>query len=115
MASVDATSEHIVRILYAAFLIFAVILLLNMLIALLCNTFQRTEVRGDKSTPPFTVIRVIAVVNVYVTLTNVQYISDSLRCTSTYSFLLWSSLTSVLFRFNRAVYAHRNLKQQQLY
>lgn len=55
MASVDVPSEHFARILYAAFRIFAVILLLNMLIALLSNTYQRTEVRGDMSTQPFTV------------------------------------------------------------
>ena len=57
MASVDLPSVTIARILYAAFLIFAVILLLNMLIALLCNTWQRTEVRGDISTRPFTIVR----------------------------------------------------------
>lgn len=44
LTSVDFPSETIARILYAAFLIFGVILLLNMLIALLCNTYQRIEV-----------------------------------------------------------------------
>ena len=56
LASVDDTSEHIARILYAAFIIFGVILLLNMLIALLSNTYQRTEVRDDMSTRPFTLV-----------------------------------------------------------
>ena len=55
MASVDAPSQHIARVLYATFLIFAVILLLNMLIALLSNTYQRTKVRGYMSTRSFTV------------------------------------------------------------
>ena len=45
MASVDTPSVTLVRILYAAFLIMGVILLINMLIALLSNTYQRTEVR----------------------------------------------------------------------
>ncbi|KAL9952839.1 hypothetical protein ACROYT_G040152 [Oculina patagonica] len=48
LVSVDASSEHIARILYAAFIIFGVILLLNMLIALLSNTYQRTEENSFK-------------------------------------------------------------------
>ena len=56
MKTVDVPSEHIARTLYAFFLIFAVILLLNMLIALLSNTYQRTEVRGDMSPRPFTLV-----------------------------------------------------------
>ena len=40
MASVDLPTETIARILYAAFLIFGIILLLNMLIALLSNTYS---------------------------------------------------------------------------
>ena len=53
MTSVDFPSDTIAQILYAAFLVFAVVLLLNMLIALLCNTYQRVEVRSDMSTRPF--------------------------------------------------------------
>ena len=49
MPSVDFPSDTIVQILYAAFLVFAVVLLLNMLIALLCNTYQRIEVSDDVS------------------------------------------------------------------
>ena len=45
MTSVDLTSVTLARILYAAFLILGVILLVNMLIALLSNTYQQTEVR----------------------------------------------------------------------
>ena len=53
MTSVDFPSDTIAQILYAAFLVFAVVLLLNMLIALLCNTYQRIEVTSDMSTRPF--------------------------------------------------------------
>ena len=45
LASADHVSETIARIFFAAFLIIGVILLINMLIALLSNTYQRTEVR----------------------------------------------------------------------
>ena len=45
MKSVDFPSETMARILYAGFLIMGVILLINMLIALLSNTYQRIEVR----------------------------------------------------------------------
>ena len=45
MASVDLSSVVLARIFYAAYLIIGVILLVNMLIALLSNTYQRTEVR----------------------------------------------------------------------
>lgn len=45
MNSVDFPSEKLARILYAGFLIMGVILLVNMLIALLSNTYQRIEVR----------------------------------------------------------------------
>ncbi|KAJ7386821.1 hypothetical protein OS493_006851 [Desmophyllum pertusum] len=43
MNSVDFPSEKLARILYAGFLIMGVILLVNMLIALLSNTYQRIE------------------------------------------------------------------------
>ena len=45
MASVDAPSETIAQIFYAGFFIMGVILLVNMLIALLSNTYQRIQVR----------------------------------------------------------------------
>ena len=45
MAIVDLLSEILVRIFYASFLVMAVVLLVNLLIALLSNTYQRTEVR----------------------------------------------------------------------
>lgn len=45
MKSVDFPSETLARILYAGFLIMGVILLVNMLIALLSNTYQRIQVR----------------------------------------------------------------------
>ena len=51
--SVDFPSETIAQVLYASFVVFAVVLLLNMLIALLCNTYQRTEVTIGMSTRPF--------------------------------------------------------------
>ena len=53
MTPVDFPSDTIAQILYAAFLVFAVVLLLNMLIALLCNTYQRIEVRSNMPTRPF--------------------------------------------------------------
>ncbi|KAL9952838.1 hypothetical protein ACROYT_G040151 [Oculina patagonica] len=58
MMSVDVASETVAKILYAAFLIFGVILLLNMLIALLCNTWQRTE---DNSLKVWTIKRAITI------------------------------------------------------
>lgn len=45
MTSVDAPSETIAQIFYAGFFIMGVILLVNMLIALLSNTYQRIQVR----------------------------------------------------------------------
>lgn len=45
MTSADFPSQTLARILYAAFLVMGVILLVNMLIALLSNTYQRIEVR----------------------------------------------------------------------
>ena len=44
MVSVDGPSETIARLLFGVFLILGVILLLNMLIALLSNTYQQTQV-----------------------------------------------------------------------
>ena len=44
--SVDNPSIIIAYFLYGAFLIMAVILLVNMLIALLSNTYQKVAVRG---------------------------------------------------------------------
>ena len=43
--SVDSTSVTLVHFLFGAFLIMGVILLVNMMIALLSNTYQRVEVR----------------------------------------------------------------------
>ena len=53
LSSVDASSETIARIFYAGFFIMGVILLINMLIALLSNTYQRIQVRKSvlKETP----------------------------------------------------------------
>ena len=45
LKSVDLPSVILARILYAGFLIMGVILLINMLIALLSNTYQRIEVK----------------------------------------------------------------------
>ena len=42
--SVDSTSATLARLLFGAFLIMGVILLVNMMIALLSNTYQRVEV-----------------------------------------------------------------------
>ncbi|XP_078352011.1 uncharacterized protein LOC144636698 isoform X2 [Oculina patagonica] len=58
LASVDVPSETVAQILYAAFLIFGVILLVNMLIALLCNTWQRTV---DNSLKVWTIKRAITI------------------------------------------------------
>ena len=44
MSSADFPSQTLARILYASFLIMGAILLINMLIALLSNTYQRIEV-----------------------------------------------------------------------
>ncbi|CAH3137407.1 unnamed protein product, partial [Porites lobata] len=43
MISVDPTSTILAELLYAAFLVLGVVLLINMLIALLSNTYQKTE------------------------------------------------------------------------
>ena len=45
VTSVDLPAEALGQILYAAFLIWGVILLINMLIALLSHTYEQTEVR----------------------------------------------------------------------
>ena len=45
MASVDPPSVILAQIFFVAFLILGVVLLINMLIALLSSTYQKTEVR----------------------------------------------------------------------
>ena len=45
MTSVDPPSALLARIFYATFLIVGVVLLINMLIALLSNTYQKIEVK----------------------------------------------------------------------
>ena len=45
LKSADSFSETIALLLYAGYLVFALILLINMLIALLSNTYQRVQVR----------------------------------------------------------------------
>ena len=45
LESVDITSVTLAKLLFATFLIMGVILLVNMMIALLSNTFQRVEVK----------------------------------------------------------------------
>lgn len=45
MVTVDVPSETLALLLYAVFLGLGVILLINMLIALLSHTYQKTEVR----------------------------------------------------------------------
>ena len=45
--SVDSTSVILAYFLYAVFLIMAVILLINMMIALLSNTYQQVAVRTE--------------------------------------------------------------------
>ena len=45
MTSVDPPTFILAQIFYVAFLILGVVLLINMLIALLSNTYQKTEVR----------------------------------------------------------------------
>lgn len=45
LQSADITSVTVVRFLYGAYLIMGVILLINMLIALLSNTYQRVQLR----------------------------------------------------------------------
>ena len=44
LKSVDSTSDIIAGLLFAIYLVMAVILLVNMLIALLSNTYQRVQV-----------------------------------------------------------------------
>jgi len=46
--SVDRSSELVVKLLYAIFLIMGVILLINMMIALLSNTYQHVQVLAEK-------------------------------------------------------------------
>lgn len=48
--SVDSPSEIIAKLFYASFLFIAVILLVNMLIALLSHTYQRVKVSDDENT-----------------------------------------------------------------
>ena len=45
LKSADSFSETIALLLYAGYLVLALILLINMLIALLSNTYQRVQVR----------------------------------------------------------------------
>lgn len=45
MTSVDPPSVILAKIFFVAFLILGVVLLINMLIALLSSTYQKTEVR----------------------------------------------------------------------
>ena len=45
--SSDSFSETLAHLLFAAYLVMAIILLINMLIALLSNTYQRVQVRGN--------------------------------------------------------------------
>ena len=45
MTSADHPSVILAQIFFVAFLILGVVLLINMLIALLSNTYQKTEVR----------------------------------------------------------------------
>ena len=45
--SVDEPTIVLAQMLYAAYLVVAGILLINMMIALLSNTYQRVEVRGE--------------------------------------------------------------------
>lgn len=46
--SASVTSGTVARFLYGAYLIMGVVLLINMLIALLSNTYQRVQVREIK-------------------------------------------------------------------
>ena len=46
LESVDIASVTVAKILFGSFLIMGVILLVNMMIALLSNTFQRVEVKN---------------------------------------------------------------------
>ena len=46
LESVDIASVTLAKILFGSFLIMGVILLVNMMIALLSNTFQRVEVKS---------------------------------------------------------------------
>ena len=46
--SVDPASELMAKLLYAIFLIMGVILLINMMIALLSNTYQHVQVLAEK-------------------------------------------------------------------
>jgi len=46
--SVDSFSVTLSRLLFAAYLVMAIILLINMLIALLSNTYQRVQVSVRK-------------------------------------------------------------------
>ena len=48
LESVDSASVTIAHFLFAAFLIMGVILLVNMMIALLSNTYQRVKVRSTE-------------------------------------------------------------------
>ena len=47
--SVDSTSVIIVHFLFGTFLVLGVILLVNMMIAILSNTYQRVEVTSTHS------------------------------------------------------------------
>ena len=44
LESTDSYSETLAQLLFAAYLVFALIILINMLIALLSNTYQRVQV-----------------------------------------------------------------------
>ena len=51
LESEDSASTTIAHFLFAAFLIMGVILLVNMMIALLSNTYQRVKVRSTEDHP----------------------------------------------------------------
>lgn len=51
--SVDSAAVTLAHLLYGIFLVLGVILLVNMMIALLSNTYQRVEVRNFKFLPCF--------------------------------------------------------------
>ena len=53
LESVDSASVTMAHLLFAAFLIMGVILLVNMMIALLSNTYQRVKVRSTEDHQTF--------------------------------------------------------------
>ena len=106
MTSVDPPTVILAQIFYVAFLILGVVLLINMLIALLSNTYQKTEVR--------TWLFVLKLTNIYyifATCNNKQ--RNIITFFYIYELALFASITSA--KFKRTFISKGGIEGQLLY